>query len=265
MAVVPRVATHAYGGEPSQHAALHLPDGDGPFPVVVLLHGGFWWARYDRTLMTPLALDLVARGWAVWNVEFRRVGEPGGGWPGTLLDVAAAVDHLATVAAATRLDVHKVLAVGHSAGGHLALWAACRPGLPEGTPGANPRIGLAGVVSLAGVADLRAAAAADLGPNACIDLLGGSPDEVPERYALASPADRVPLGVAQLIVHGDRDRLVPVEHGRAYAAAALQVGDPVEWMELTGVGHFELIDPGHAAWRGTAATLAGLTGVAGTG
>jgi acetyl esterase/lipase len=254
---VPSVETHRYGDAPSQHGALHLPDGAGPHPVVVLVHGGFWWARYDRTLMTPLALDVVRRGWAAWNIEYRRVGEPGGGWPGTFEDAAAAVDHLATLVAdeAAPLDIDRVVAMGHSAGGHLALWLAARVGLPTGAPGADPVIALRGAVSLAGVADLRAGCEAGLGGGACADLLGGSPTDVPDRYAVASPAARLPLGVAQVIVHGDADQLVPVDLGRRYAEAARAAGDQVEWLELPGVGHFEVIDPGHPAWEATAGRL----------
>jgi acetyl esterase/lipase len=258
---MPSVETHRYGDAPSQHGALHLPDGAGPHPVVVLVHGGFWWARYDRTLMTPLALDVVRRGWAAWNIEYRRVGEPGGGWPGTFDDAAAAVDHLAALAAggtgepSAPLDLDRVVSLGHSAGGHLALWLAARPGLPAGSPGAGPAVRLRGAVSLAGVADLEAGCHAGLGLGACADLMGGRPDEVPERYELASPAARLPLGVAQVVVHGGDDRLVPVGLGRAYADAARAAGDEVEWVELPGVGHFEVIDPGHPAWEAAADRL----------
>lgn len=247
---MPTVATHAYGPEPSQCGSLHHPDRPGPHPVVVLLHGGFWWARFDRTLMTPLALDLVARGWAVWNLEYRRVGEAGGGWPGTLADVAAGVDHLVAMAAGADLDIGRVVAVGHSAGGHLALWLAARPGLPAGAPGAAPGVAVCGAVAQAGVTDLRRGWALDLGPGACAGLLGGSPAEVPERYQLASPIERLPIGdaVAQVLVHGTADRLVPIELSRTYASAAAAAGDRVDLVELPGAGHFELIDPAHAAW-----------------
>jgi acetyl esterase/lipase len=246
---VPRVTTLPYGGSPSQVAGLHLPGGPGPHPVVVLVHGGFWWARFDRTLMTPLALDLVTRGWAVWNIEYRRVGESGGGWPGTLDDVAAAVDHLATVGPDAALDTARVVAVGHSAGGQLALWLAARPGLPPGT-GASPVVVVRGVVALAAVTDLARGWALDLGPGACAGFLGGSPAELPDRYAVASPIERLPLGsaVGQLVIHGVDDRLVPPELSRSYVSAAAASGDRVELIETADVGHFELIDPGHPAW-----------------
>jgi acetyl esterase/lipase len=247
--VVPTVATHAYGPGPSQHGALHLPDGAGPHAVVVLLHGGFWWHRYDRTLMVPLALDLVARGHAVWNLEFRRVGEPGGGWPGTFEDVGAGLDHLDVIGPPLGVATDRVVALGHSAGGHLALWAAARPGLPAGSPGARTAIEVLAAIALAPVADLRRADQLDLGPGAVRGLLGGHPDTVPERYAVASPVERLPMGVPQVVIHGDRDRLVPIELSRDYVAAARAAGDPAELVELAGTGHFEALDPATACWR----------------
>jgi acetyl esterase/lipase len=224
----------AYGDHPDQVGNLHLPDGAGPFPVVVLLHGGFWRWGWDRTLMTPLARDLAARGLAAWNVEYRRVGQEGGGWPATLEDAAAALDHVGML---EEVDASSVVTAGHSAGGHLALWLAARG-----------RVRPVGAVSLAGVADLARGAAANLGDGACQGLLGGTPDEVPERYAAASPAALLPLGVPQLLVHGGRDDVVPPEQSRDYAPAARAAGDEVELVELAGADHFDVIEPGHAAW-----------------
>jgi acetyl esterase/lipase len=255
---VPTVAVHAYGPAASQHGSLHLPDGEPPHGIVVLIHGGFWWHRFDRSIMVPLALDLVARGHAVWNLEYRRVGEPGGGWPGTFADVAAGVDHLAVIGPDHGLAIDQVVAVGHSAGGHLAMWAAARPGLPDGAPGARPALAVRAVVGQAPVADLRRAVELDLGPGAVVGLLGGAPDAVPERYELASPIERLPVGVPQLLLHGDRDRLVPIELSRAYAAAALAAGDPVELVELPGIGHFDPIDPAHHCWLAAVERLPGL-------
>ncbi len=245
---VASLAVHAYGPEPSQHASLHRPDGPGPHAVVVLVHGGFWWHRYDRSIMIPLAVDLVGRGYAVWNLEYRRVGEPGGGWPGTFVDVAAGLDHLAVIGPVLGLSTDRVVAVGHSAGGHLALWAAARPGQPDGVPGARPDLRVRAVVAQAGVSDLRLAAELDLGPGAVVGLIGGGPEQLPERYALASPIERLPMGVPQVLVHGERDRQVPIAMSRAFASAAHAVGDPVELVEWPWVGHFEVIDPGHPSW-----------------
>lgn len=236
----------AYGDHPDQLANLHVPAREGgPWPVVVLVHGGFWRARWDRTTTTPLARDLAERGYLAWNVEYRRVGQEGGGWPGTLLDVAAAVDRLATVAEA---DLARVLAVGHSAGGHLALWLAARPRLPAGAPGSGPRVVVCGAVSLAGVCDLERAASEGLGDGAAAALLGGLPGEVPERYAAASPAALLPLSVPQLLVHGARDESVPPGESRRYADAARAAGDDARLLELGDADHFDVIDPGHPAW-----------------
>jgi len=216
----------AYGGDPQQVAELGLPEGDGPWPVAVLVHGGFWRAAYDRMLMEPMARDLEARGWATWNVEYRRVGS-GGGVPQTLDDVAAALTALHEVEAP--LDLSRVVAIGHSAGGHLALWAA-RPGI------------LTRVIALGAVADLGAAARDRIGSDAAREFAG-------ERLDEADPMRRLPAGVPQLLVHGTEDDRVPVEHARGYVEAARAAGDDAELLELPGVGHFEPIDPTSDAWR----------------
>jgi acetyl esterase/lipase len=238
----------AYGPGSDRFGELWRPTGAGPWPVAVLLHGGFW--RWDRTLalMGPLAADLARRGFAVWNLEYRRVGQPGGGWPGTLEDVAAGLDHLTRLAARERLDLDRLVVAGHSAGGQLALWSAARPGLEAGAPGAGPRVVPGLVVSLAGVCDLHAGARTGIGEGAVAAFLGAGPDQAPERYRLASPLSRLPLGVPQLLLHGDADPRVPVGQSRAYAAAASAAGDPVELLELAGIDHMTVIDPTSAAW-----------------
>jgi acetyl esterase/lipase len=248
----------AYGDHPDQVGNLHLPagdpPGDGPWPAVVLVHGGFWRYGWDRTLMTPLARDLASRGIAAWNIEYRRVGQEGGGWPGTLEDVADAYD---VVPGLEDVDASRVATVGHSAGGHLALWLAARHRLPEGAPGAGPRLRPSGAVSQAGVSDLVAGARAGLGGGACQALLGGEPDDVPERYAVASPAALLPLGVPQLLVHGARDDLVPADQSRDYAAAARVVGDMVDLVELPAADHFDPIEPTDPAWTAVVDWLRG--------
>jgi acetyl esterase/lipase len=226
----------AYGDHPDQVGNLHLPAaGDGPWPVVVLIHGGFWRSGWDRTLMTPLAHDLAARGLAAWNIEYRRVGQEGGGWTGTLDDAAAALAHVGVL---EEVDTGRVVTAGHSAGGHLALWLGA----------GERRVRLLGAVSLAGVADLVSGAIAGLGNGACRDLLGGMPDEVPERYAAASPAALLPLGAPQLLVHGERDEVVPPSQSRDYAEAARAAGDEAELVELADADHFDVIDARHLAW-----------------
>jgi acetyl esterase/lipase len=238
----------AYGPEPDRFGELWRPAGAGPWPVVALLHGGFWRAGRTLELMRPLAADLAGRGFAAWNLEYRRVGQPGGGWPGTCEDVAAGLDHLAGLAGRAPLDLDRLVVAGHSAGGHLALWSAARPGLPPGAPGAAPQVVPWLAVSLAGVCDLHAGAADGIGEDAVAGFLGATPDQAPERYRLASPRSRLPLGVRQLLVHGDVDPRVPVEQSRAYAAAAAAAGDPVELVELAGVDHMAVIDPASPAW-----------------
>jgi acetyl esterase/lipase len=191
--------------------------------------------------MAPLAADLAARGLAAWNVEYRGVGRSGGGWPGTLDDVGAAGALLGATARANDLDPDRVVIVGHSAGGQLALWLAARLGR-AGPP--------AGVVSQAGVLDLVRAQALGLGAGAVEAFLGGTPTAVPDRYAVASPAHLLPVGAPQLVVHGVEDDTVPQEMSRRYAADAELAGDPVELL-LPRAGHMELIDPAHSSWAAT--------------
>ena len=226
-------ALHRYGPHRSNVAELFLPAGPGPHPVCVLVHGGCWRPRYDRRLMDPLAADLAARGRAAWNVEYRRVGPgAGGGWPQTGDDVAAAIDHLADVDAP--LDLARVAAVGHSAGGHLAIWAAGRE---------TAAVPLAAVVGQAAITDLEAASAQGVCGGMVDRLLGGPPARVADRYRAASPARRLPLRVPALLVHGARDDTVPVEISRDFAAAAR-----CDLAELAGDGHYEHLEPGSRAW-----------------
>jgi acetyl esterase/lipase len=238
-------STHPYGDHPSQLGELFLPAGSGPFAVTVVVHGGYWKAQYDRSLMEGLGIDLAAHGLAAWNIEYRRVGA-GGGWPDTFHDVAAAVDLLSDLDAP--LDLAHVGAVGHSAGGHLALWAASRPSLPADAPGGAPRVEIAAVVSQAGVLDLTLAASL-MPSSAPTRALLGDPVVNYERYVLASPRERLPLGIPQLILHGDRDDTVSMRIATSYTAAARSAGDPVELVVLNHTGHFEHIDAGSRAWH----------------
>ena len=238
-------SVHSYDSGPSQLGELFVPSGAGPHPVAVFLHGGYWRARYDRSQMTDVCVDLVAHGLAAWNLEYRRVGA-GGGWPETFLDVAAGVDLLDELDAP--LDLERVLAIGHSAGGQLAFWATARPTLPADAPGADPRVTIRGAVSQAGVLDLTLAAG--LNPSASpTRALLGDPTANFERYVLASPRERLPLGVPQLVLHGDRDDTVSMRIATSYAAAARAAGDPCELRVLSQTGHFEHIDAGSQAWH----------------
>ncbi|MEJ3652641.1 alpha/beta fold hydrolase [Actinomycetes bacterium KLBMP 9759] len=243
MAPVSESLRLTYGPHPSQFGELSLPDHD-PRAVVVLVHGGFWRQAWDLELARPLAADLVAAGHAVWAIEYRRVGG-GGGWPATFDDVAAAFDLLAgpvQEAAGGRLDLDRVVAVGHSAGGHLAVWSGARAGLPADSPWARPAVRLRGVVSQAGVLDL--VDAVELSSGAVVDFLGGTPAEHPDRYALASPIARVPIGVPVVCVHGTADVNVPIRQSERFVAAS---GD--ELVVLPDVEHMAVIDPAADAWR----------------
>jgi len=237
--------THAYGSDPSQLGELFVPSGAGPHAVCVVMHGGYWRAQYDRSLMAGLCSDLAAHGLAAWNLEYRRVGG-GGGWPATFDDVAAGIDALDAIDAP--LDLARVVAVGHSAGGQLALWAAARPTLPLDAPGASPRVVVGAAVSQAGVLDL--ALAATLMPSSTpTRALLGDPTAHYERYVLASPKERLPLGVPQLLLHGDRDDTVSLRIATSYATAARHTEDPCELRILSNTGHFEHIDEGADAWH----------------
>ncbi len=240
-ALLNRSAPHRYGEHPRNLADLHVPRRPGPHPVAVVLHGGYWQPPWTKLIMRPLCADLARRGWAAWNVEYRRLGRDGGGWPQTFDDVAAAIDHLATLSGAD-LDLGRVTLVGHSAGGQLALWAAGRPELPAGAPGAAPRVRACGVLALAAVCDLASAG------RPARELLGGSFAEVPARYAQADPMRRLPLGVPVGLVHARGDTTVSVQRSRDYAAAARAAGAEVTLVETPG-GHRDPIDPVSEAWQ----------------
>lgn len=237
-----------YGDGAEQLAELWLPEGPGPHPVVALVHGGFWRHRFRLDLMHALAADLRGRGLAVWNLEYRRAGSPGGGWPGTFEDAAAGFDALAAVAHDHRLSTGRVVVVGHSAGGHLALWLAARARLTGG-PGAAPRLVPALAVALAGVCDLAEAARRGVGEGAAVELMGAPLAARPAAWRHADPMAHLPLGVPQLLVHGTADQRVPFDLSERYWRAARAAGDGCELLRLEGVGHPELIDPRSEAWQ----------------
>jgi acetyl esterase/lipase len=258
-----RGRTYAYGPHRSQRADLYLPAGDGPHPVLILVHGGAWRTRYGRAVMRALAGEERRRGWAAWNIEYRRVGE-GGGWPATFEDVAAAVDLLAEIEAP--LDRRRVAIAGHSAGGQLALWAASRERLPAGAPGSttgSSPLRIVYAIAQAGVCDLAGAYERWRG-GAVRALMGGGPLEVPERYAAADPMRLVPAPMPVLLVHGTADRTVSVELSRNYARAARAAGAAVELVEIGGQagGHRAHVDPRGAAWRAVTARLPARTPLA---
>jgi acetyl esterase/lipase len=221
-------------------SADQLGDASGEV-LVVFIHGGFWRERFTIDAIAPLAVACGQLGLWAWNIEYPRIGMPGGGWPGTAIAVRDAVDG-ALEAAAGR----PVALIGHSAGGQLALWAA----------GERP---VSVVVSLAGVCDMEAGARAAIGNRAVQEFLAAEPDADPELYVAASPIRRLPLGVPTLLIHGDEDDRVPIEQSRSYAAAARAAGDDCPLSELPGVDHFKLIDPSGEAWKIVRARLEALS------
>jgi acetyl esterase/lipase len=235
----------AYGPHPHQFAELHLPAGGGPFPVAVLVHGGGWSAGYDLSLMAGLAADLPRRGWAAWNLEYRRVGpRSGGGWPQSGEDVRAGVAALAALPGeGVPVDLGRVIVVGHSAGGQLALWAAARPG-PD--PPVRPR----GVVSQAGVVHLPRRRGAEVAA-----FLGGTWEEVPERYLEASPSSLLPVGVPLLLVQGTADTVVPPAMAERFAQRARAAGDEVALALRPGEDHLAHLDPAGGAWAAACAWM----------
>jgi acetyl esterase/lipase len=247
--------TVAYGDEPDQVADVRLPPVGVPTrPLVIFLHGGFWRAGYDRAHAGLLAADLAGRGYPVVCLEYRRIGQPGGGWPGTFDDVATGVAVIPELLARALVErgnraqgaaFGPPILAGHSAGGQLALWAASR-------------VPTRGVLALAPVADLARGYALGLGGGAVAALLGGDPAAVPDRYAAADPAVLEPPPTPTIVVHGAEDDRVPVALGRDYVAAARARGGNVRLVELAGVEHFAVIRPGSPAWPAVLTALADL-------
>ncbi len=246
----------AYGADPNQFGDLWLPQGEGRHPVVVFLHGGYWRAKYDISYTHPLAADLAKRGIAVWNLEYRRVGQEGGGWQGTFEDVARGYKLLDDLIQPHQLDHRRVVAMGHSAGGHLAFWLAAGAPLLQGAPEAY--LPLRAAVSLAGVLDLQRAWELHLSNDAVVDLLGGTPAECHERYVAASPAAHLPLHLPQILFHGTADTSVPYTISEDYARKALEAGDDADGVRLItqqGADHFEMVTPGTPEWEQVCAVL----------
>jgi acetyl esterase/lipase len=231
-----------YGDGPQQFAELRVPAGKGPFPVMVLIHGGCWQNAFDYVYITRLAAWLTQRGVATWTIEYRRLGDEGGGWPGTFLDVANATDALRPLAEKATLDLQRVYAGGHSAGGQLALWLATRSKLADTSElFVKDPLPIRGVLGLAAITDL---AQYRIGPpkschSSVEPLLGGTPDEVADRYAATSPIERLPLGVRQVFIQGGKDPIVSADSVRAYVDAAKKAGDDAVVLPLESLGHFE--------------------------
>jgi acetyl esterase/lipase len=251
--------SHRYGPHRSQVGDLWLPAApDGRVPLVVLIHGGFWRGVVNKRVMHRLAAAITARGWAAWNVEYRRVGNGGGGWPRTFVDVATALDHVVRLG---EIDLDRVITCGHSAGGHLALWLASqdRSAFSDLWPETGPsQVRLRGAVALAGISDLEAAVMLDLGKGAVTDLLGGSVASVPDRYRATSPSAMLPLGVPQVLVHGLADQVVPPQMSETYAGRARAAGDSASYVPLDGLSHRELIRARSVSWDAIAERMSML-------
>ena len=223
-----------YGGDALQFGDLRLPSSPGPHPVVIFIHGGYWRNAYNLEHAGHLCAALARAGAATWNIEYRRIGDPGGGWPGTLDDVLHGAEHVVKIGARYNLDLHRMVASGHSAGGQLVLWLA-----------AQRAVDLRGVIPLAAVSDLRRAWALQLSNGVVKQFLGGSPEQTPQRYAATSPMELLPISVPQRMVHGTADNIVPFDMSERFAKASTNS----KLIPLRGAGHFEPIDPRSREWE----------------
>ncbi|HEY2706830.1 MAG TPA: alpha/beta hydrolase [Caulobacteraceae bacterium] len=257
--------TEAYGPDPMQFGELRLPTGDGPHPIAVIVHGGCWTKGFATlAYMRPLADRLAAVGLATWTIEYRQVGDDGGGWPGTFLDWAAGLDHVRTLAARYPLDLSRVVALGHSAGGHAGLWLAARPTLDAASPirGGSP-LKISAAVSIDGPGDL--VTYADRYERICggpviAGLMGGRPDAVPSRYADGDPVRRLPLGIAQVLI---ASTFLTPDAAADYQTRATVAGDRVEVLALEDAGHFDMLAPGTPSGALTEALILRAVGLGG--
>jgi len=233
----PADARLSYGTDPNQFGDLRLPKSKGPFPVAMSIHGGFWRAKYDLAHAGHLCAALTDKGLATWNIEYRRVGNPGGGWPGSFEDIRNAYRYLPQIAKRYDFDATKILVMGHSAGGQLALCLAAHES------------SLKRVVSLAGVVDLKQAWEQHLSDNAVVAFLGGKPNEVSEHYREADPTQlAIDHATTQWLIHGAVDDVVPSYFSRQYAEQKKQRAEDVHYTEISTAGHYDLIDPHSKAW-----------------
>jgi acetyl esterase/lipase len=249
-----------YGDLPLQFGDLWLPPSRKPnqlHPLIVFFHGGWWSNAFDLNYAGFLCQAMAAQGAAVWSIEYRRIGDPGGGWPGTFQDAAAGMDFVPKLAQTFPLDISHILAAGHSAGGQLAFWLAGRHHIPHTSVLASPQPNLAlkGLVSLAGAVDLRLILALggifrfNNGGPAVRSLMGGRPAEYPDRYAAADPGLLLPLGVPQILVQGTNDDQIPSQLPQRWADNARRQGDHVQLDIIPDADHFDIVDPESAAWH----------------
>ena len=239
-----------YGNDPLQFADLRLPKGQGLHPVVIIIHGGCWVSKFaDLQNISALADAIRDLGVATWNIEYRRTDNTGGGWPGTFNDIANATDFLNKIADRYSLDLNRVIVVGHSAGGHLALWLAARHRLLSSSPlyTQKPTV-IQGVIALGGVPDLKAYrtdAKNNCGGDVIDNLLENSSDK---HYSDTSPKELLPIGIPQILIYGTQDNVAPVALGRAYQREAQKNGDPVKLILVKYAGHHEYIVPNSITW-----------------
>ena len=237
LAPPPADARLSYGSDPNQFADLRLPKTKPPHPVAINIHGGYWRARYDLMHAGHLCAALTKAGIATWNLEYRRVGNPGGGWPGTFEDVNHGFLHLRQIAPRYSLDLQRVVVMGHSAGGELALIL-----------GAHHASEVRGAISLAGVVDLRRGHELKLSDDAVAEFLGGPPERVGDHYREASPIEVAMPKLRQRLLHGEHDSVVPIELAERYLERKKASGEDVSLTVVPAAGHFELIDPRSSAW-----------------
>jgi acetyl esterase/lipase len=250
LSLAPPPADHrlAYGTDPNQFGDLRLPGGSGPFPAVMNIHGGFWRAKYDLLHTGHLCAALTRKGIATWNLEYRRVGNPGGGWPGTFEDIGNGYRFLPQIAKQYKLNAFRMLVMGHSAGGQLALCLAAHES------------GVERAVSLAGLVDLQRTFQLHLSNDAVVEFLGGKPDEVAEHYQEADPM-RLPVSARQILIQGMKDDIVPPAFSGKYVEAKRKKGENAKLVEIANADHFDLIDPRSAAWKQVEGSVLGLLGV----
>jgi acetyl esterase/lipase len=225
-----------YGSDKNQFVDLRLPQGKGPHAMAIVIHGGYWRAKYDLEYAGHLSAALTAKGIATANLEYRRVGNAGGGWPGTFSDIRAGYQFLIQNAHKYEFDTRRIVAIGHSAGGQLALCLAAH------------ETGVKAVISLAGVVDLQQAYALHLSNDAAVEFLGGTPAEVADHYREADPM-KLAIGARQWLVHGAVDDVVPPAFSRDYVSAKRKTKEDARLVEIAGAGHFEVVDPRSGAWK----------------
>jgi acetyl esterase/lipase len=248
LAPPPADARLPYGSDPNQFGELRVPKTGGPFPVVISIHGGYWRAKYDLKHVGHLCAALSARGMATWNLEYRRVGNPGGGWPATFEDIRSGYRYLSQIAQRYKLDSSKVVVIGHSAGGQLALCLA------------GHETSVNRVISLAGVVDLQQAWELHLSNNAVVEFLGGEPHSVPEHYREADPMQLKISQATQWLIHGASDDTVPPFLSRNYTEQKKKRGENVHYLEISTAGHTDLIDPRSTAWPKVEGTVLHMLG-----